>query len=868
MNYVAFLSYSRADEEFAAKLQKQLEQYVLPQAVRFDARIEKRKPLAPIFRDKADLIQSGSLPERIRTAIAASKYLIVVCSPSSRRSEWVNREVDDFVALNGTSNLILVVHAGVPHAASEGRPLDEECLPLRFVDTRGVLLGDVPLWADMRQPGTQRHTFLSVVCTLLELRSLDVLIRRDEREERKRKLLTVGLGAAAMVAVAAFLGVLHVQRQSGLADLAAVAVSEARTEAYAGRPQQARAILEKAYRQGARGDVARSLELMASWDVVSADDAAGATEPFLESSNGSTTLVLPTGNRVRLTRSVNRLISDPRLAFVAIQTDDDHLQIFSRTTGELLAEKSIEENSSATDTPVIVSESGTLIVSAHVFGVTVKNNQSWLYVVPASGKRIMSINTALPELDGIGLVEIFHTVTSPMALGECRYLAFATPSANNAFGFSGVSERRTPDDFVFYEIVEKGLERVAAPPGIPSLGPGWIGQSSTAFDDPTRGYSTNLNALQGCGAAQDLTSEVVGDSILTVGGGGDLEPASWITRVDEQYRADRYLGQGNCSDSDCWIERVSEDGMPTGENLLFGRAESVAASGLDSETFSLIGWSEIGSHAGTTNDGPVLLSGLLTHGQIGHDDYYCALKDTGPACILFGYIEGMHFSSEPLMTEKYLVVHGPYRDRSNSSPLTDKLVLSLIRLNDFAVASMEYPESLTAPLMSISADGQRLAGILPSGKIAEFSISWPNIELIQEYEVAAIESFSFSRSPDDAESGSPMFMTYTHDNSVFVVKRDGSMSLSSRETMLWQGRYEGIGQIRGGYSLPDHRTVLLSGERGYRLIDTGTGMPASGRFLVQETVAGLAPEVRVDSRSIQIGHYVRQSRDVAAGGSR
>lgn len=121
--YFAFISYKREDEKWAKWLQRKLEYYKLPIELR------KRKPeipqfLRPIFVDTTEL--NGSiLIDSIYEALDASLYLIVICSPNTPKSEWVNKEVRYFIENKNISNIIPFIVDGIPYSEDPAH----ECLP-------------------------------------------------------------------------------------------------------------------------------------------------------------------------------------------------------------------------------------------------------------------------------------------------------------------------------------------------------------------------------------------------------------------------------------------------------------------------------------------------------------------------------------------------------------------------------------------------------------------------------------------------------------------------------------------------------------------------------------------------------------------
>ena len=135
--YFAFISYQRKDEEWADRLRNKLEHYRLPSNVRKqDASLPKE--IRPIFRDALELA-GGVLAKEIETALQNSKYLIVICSPNSAKSPWVNKEVQTFIDFGREDHIIPFIIDGTPFSDNE----ETECFPpaLRSLKGEKELLG-------------------------------------------------------------------------------------------------------------------------------------------------------------------------------------------------------------------------------------------------------------------------------------------------------------------------------------------------------------------------------------------------------------------------------------------------------------------------------------------------------------------------------------------------------------------------------------------------------------------------------------------------------------------------------------------------------------------------------------------------------
>lgn len=118
--YLAYISYSRQDEKWAKLIQSKLEHYNIPKSI---SAFTERTNLRPIFCGFNDLT-AGVLSNEIFSVLNSSKYLIIICSPSSARSNWVDSEIQQFIALGRKEFIIPVIVEGKPYSNSE-----EECFP-------------------------------------------------------------------------------------------------------------------------------------------------------------------------------------------------------------------------------------------------------------------------------------------------------------------------------------------------------------------------------------------------------------------------------------------------------------------------------------------------------------------------------------------------------------------------------------------------------------------------------------------------------------------------------------------------------------------------------------------------------------------
>ncbi|HYI40053.1 MAG TPA: toll/interleukin-1 receptor domain-containing protein [Allosphingosinicella sp.] len=187
--YVAFISYSHKDAAMGRWLHRRLEGYRLPRRLAgtqgADGEIPAR--LTPIFRDRDELPAAGDLSERVRAALAVSKNLIVLCSPSSAASPWVAKEIATFREL----------HPGRPilSAIVDGGP--DQCFPPVLREG-----GIEPLAADLRKEGDgHRLGLLKLVAGLAGI-GLDTLVQRDAARRVRRITYVTAAAVAAMLVMA------------------------------------------------------------------------------------------------------------------------------------------------------------------------------------------------------------------------------------------------------------------------------------------------------------------------------------------------------------------------------------------------------------------------------------------------------------------------------------------------------------------------------------------------------------------------------------------------------------------------------------------------------------------------------------------
>jgi len=222
--YYAFLSYSHKDKELADWLHRELERFRVPRSIAGTLTANGVVPrrLSPVFRDEQDLSAGGDLAEEIKAALAASQFLVVLCSPTAARSRWTNQEIESFKRTRPEGCVLAAVVAGEPFASDMPGREQDECFPpaLRYkYDRRGhqTARRAEPLAADFRDSGEgKRLAFLKLVAGMLGV-GLDELVRREDTR-RQRRLGYVAAASIAGMAVTSTLCVIAIQSRDAARD--------------------------------------------------------------------------------------------------------------------------------------------------------------------------------------------------------------------------------------------------------------------------------------------------------------------------------------------------------------------------------------------------------------------------------------------------------------------------------------------------------------------------------------------------------------------------------------------------------------------------------------------------------------------------
>lgn len=204
--YWAFISYSHADAKWGDWLHAALETYRVPSRLVRKAKPEGTVPkrIFPVFRDREELASSSSLGENIQGALRLSRALVVICSPRSAASRWVNEEVKLYKSMGREDRVFCLIVDGEPNAPADSGLL--ECFPkaVRFqLDRDGEISNEPaePIAADAREgKDGKRNALLKLIAGIIGV-PFDEL-RQRERQRQARQRIRFGASIVGMMVAA------------------------------------------------------------------------------------------------------------------------------------------------------------------------------------------------------------------------------------------------------------------------------------------------------------------------------------------------------------------------------------------------------------------------------------------------------------------------------------------------------------------------------------------------------------------------------------------------------------------------------------------------------------------------------------------
>jgi WD40 repeat protein len=344
--YKAFVSYSHsADGKLAPALQASLQQFAKPW---------NRLRAMRVFVDTASLSANPALWPTIERSLRESEYFILLASPASARSSWVQKEVDCWLALGRLQQLLIVLTEGEIAWSPAGRTLDRNgttALPPAVHEA----ICEEPLYTDLRwarnevQLSLQNPRFADAVAGLAAtIRGVSKDDLHGEHVSQHRRLVRLRrLAIASLVALT-------------LSSVVAAVVAfsqrnEARRQAQIALGRQLAAQAEVTRTERAQllpFSLLQGIESMRAFPSVEADQAirtALARIPVVAA-------VMPHAS------PVDAIAFDSATGHIATATSDGVVALWDRTGG---GERRLTTTRQR-DTPILFSPNGTLLATIDV----------------------------------------------------------------------------------------------------------------------------------------------------------------------------------------------------------------------------------------------------------------------------------------------------------------------------------------------------------------------------------------------------------------------------------------------------------------------------------------------------------------------
>jgi WD40 repeat protein len=180
LKHDAFMSYSRKNEVFAAKLEEALEKYKAPKD------LAVKQSYLDIFRDRADFT-AGDYHQNLEQHLKDSAKLLVICSPEARKSTYVNDEIRRFAKIKGADNIIPLLLSGAPNNELDSNQEAEMAFPEALCEVMSMPLAINWLGFDPNRNRVNKGVYLEAwYATLAKI--FDVTRAVIEQRERRRRL--------------------------------------------------------------------------------------------------------------------------------------------------------------------------------------------------------------------------------------------------------------------------------------------------------------------------------------------------------------------------------------------------------------------------------------------------------------------------------------------------------------------------------------------------------------------------------------------------------------------------------------------------------------------------------------------------------
>jgi len=193
----AFISYSRKDKEFAARLQETLGKYKPPKGLNLPQRN------LVVFRDEEDFTgveYHASLEKHLKN----SRKMIVLCSPHARKSQYVNDEIRRFAQERGKENIIPVLVSGIANNEAKPEQEEEKAFPEALCEIMEMPLAASYVGFDSKKQdkvnkGVFYGAWYKILADLYDISRNEIEERDKRRQARQRNILIMTVSAVFLI---------------------------------------------------------------------------------------------------------------------------------------------------------------------------------------------------------------------------------------------------------------------------------------------------------------------------------------------------------------------------------------------------------------------------------------------------------------------------------------------------------------------------------------------------------------------------------------------------------------------------------------------------------------------------------------------
>lgn len=202
--YFAFLSFQSADAKEALQMQRALETYRLPYAVSRKHGLPRR--LGQCFCYLSDISLREELMQELEQRIAESKYLIVLCSPKSAKSTFVNGGIERFISLGRRDRIIPLIVDGIPYSGDPDTECYPEALRRNFPKSTNPFEDHQILGVNIHEEGVSARRARQRAVVMVMARMLGLNFEDLWRREIKRRKQQTAIALLATVLILTSIG--------------------------------------------------------------------------------------------------------------------------------------------------------------------------------------------------------------------------------------------------------------------------------------------------------------------------------------------------------------------------------------------------------------------------------------------------------------------------------------------------------------------------------------------------------------------------------------------------------------------------------------------------------------------------------------